>query len=76
MGIAKKSKSFDEVLFVVGNEDEFIGCKRSLDTSVVWDNDSNGSNSIDDDGGGADGVAVGQMEGCVLNKDFSVFFVG
>jgi hypothetical protein len=65
----KKSKSFDAGLFVVDDDDELIGCGRLFD--VVCSKDSNGSNAIaddDDEGGMDDGLVVGQMEGCTLNK--------
>ncbi len=68
VGIIKKSKSFDGLLFVVVVVVGFIAWRRSFDVVVVvcW-NDSNGSNGIDE-GGAADevGAVVGQIEGCDL----------
>ncbi len=67
VGVIKKSKSFDEVLFVVVDTVEGTkGWKRSFDGDVVGCNDSNGSNAVDDDGVGTDEVVVGQIEGWIL----------
>lgn len=70
--IIKKSKSFDEDLFVVvvaGGE--FIGCKRSWDAELLPDNKSNGSKLVDEVapvGCRTGTVVVGQIEVGVLNK--------
>lgn len=52
----------DELLVVV--VEGFIGWRRTFEVVVVCWNDSNGSNVFD--GGGTDGVIVGQIEGWVL----------